>query len=287
MEKFEINNLPNRRNLLINPITGMKYQLLVAVLLAIFFSACQSEPTNLVTPTSSIQPTLSSTPTVLETAVSPQDFTQTELAAQIQESIVDIATSLQTPTISPDLQPNVTLAIELITMYKSLYDEVSPETIDSLSAYESELQQLETQFTDNSSANLVIAPPLEMQQQAEDWFSSVQTHIEAREKLYVNLPPQPGVVAYNRVEAFTQAHDFLDAMIAAFDDDKLSPNELGKIGQLAANAEATFYNTGDHQIFKFAEQIDALSRHAFRGEWPLAREGMVALTFSLPARPRP
>lgn len=111
--------------------------------------------------------------------------------------------------------------------------------------------------------------------------------IAQREAYYANIPPQPGVVAYNRVEAFIQAHDFMDALQTALDDNSFSPNELEQIAQLAANAEASLYNTGDWQVMDFARQIDVLSKLAFRGEWEQAQVGLGKLKRSLPARPQP
>lgn len=111
--------------------------------------------------------------------------------------------------------------------------------------------------------------------------------ISEREAYYINMAPQGGIVAYNRVEAFIQAHDFMDALQAALSDNQFSEDELEKIAQLAANAEASLYNTGDWQLFEYARLIDTLSKHAFRGEISQAQEGLGQLKRSLPRRPRP
>ncbi len=108
-----------------------------------------------------------------------------------------------------------------------------------------------------------------------------------REAYYINMPSQPGVVVYNRVEAFIQAHDFMDAFQAALSDGQFSEDELEQIAQLAANAEASLYNTGDWPLFEHARQIDKLSKHAFRGELAQAEIGIGELKRSLPRRPRP
>ena len=269
----------------------MKYHFWTVVLMTTLLVACQLQEPNIATPTIPIPatPTLIpiETPMDLKTAVSPRSLTELELASKIHQTTIDIATALGKSTDAINLQTDVKLAIELIGIYETLYDEVSPEMVDMLIGIKVDLQQLESQLSSLTTSNLDISAPAERQQQSFDWFTNVQANIDRRENLYANVSPQPGVVAYNRVEAFTQAHDFLDATSSAFDDDKLSPNELAEISQLAANAKASFYNTGDHQIFEFAEQIDAISHHAFRGEWTQARDGLFALKFSLPARPRP
>jgi hypothetical protein len=111
--------------------------------------------------------------------------------------------------------------------------------------------------------------------------------ISERELYFINIQPQPGVVAYNRVEAFIQAHVFLDAVETAISDNQFSDDELVQIAQMAANAEASLYNTGDWQIFKHARQIDELSKYAFQGEISQAEIGLGELKRSLPARPQP
>jgi hypothetical protein len=256
--------------------------IVLAVILGLCCAACSAPQTE-----STPQPT----PTVIlvteesETAVSPTTFTETELASQIHQTIIEVSTAIQTSPVSSELQSHIEYTIDLIGIYKTLYADVSVETMGALIEIEAELQQLNAQLAE-WEANSNQANALEIQRQSVEWVARVEAHINAREKLYATIPSQPGIVANNRVEAFTQAHDFLDAMNAAFDDDKLSPDELTEIGRLAANAKASFYNTGDHQIFGFAEQIDAIAHHAFRGEWTQARDGMFILKFSLPARPR-
>jgi hypothetical protein len=113
----------------------------------------------------------------------------------------------------------------------------------------------------------------------------VQTGLNVREKYYANIQPQSGLVAYNRVDAFIQAHDFADAYRAALSDGRFSSGELARISQLGATAEASLYNTGDWQIMDLARQIDALIDYASRGEWSLARDKLDELTQSMPGRP--
>ena len=111
--------------------------------------------------------------------------------------------------------------------------------------------------------------------------------ISEQEAFYINIQPQPGVVSYNRVEAFIQAHDFVDALQTALENNYLSPDELENISQLAANAEASLYNTGDWQVMGFARQIDAIQEFAARGQWMLAQTELENLIRNLPRRPQP
>ena len=126
-----------------------------------------------------------------------------------------------------------------------------------------------------------------IQTQSGIWLLTVQTEIVEREKSVANTPPEAGQVAYNRVDAFIQAHDFLDAFTTALDDEKISPAELAHLSQLAATAKSSLYNTGDPELMNIAQQINTLTHQAARGEWSQASSGLSELKFSLPARPRP
>jgi len=119
------------------------------------------------------------------------------------------------------------------------------------------------------------------------WQEQVLTQIDLRETFYMNVQPQSGQVAYNRVEAFIQAHDYVQAFQNAFDDGIFTPEELSKISQIAANAEASLFNTGDPQLFGYARAIDRLTRIIVRGDWAYAGNEIELLRLSLPARPQP
>ena len=118
------------------------------------------------------------------------------------------------------------------------------------------------------------------------WQEQVLTQIDLRETFYMNIQPQSGEVAYNRVEAFIQAHDYIQAFQTAFDDGIFTPEELGIIGQNAANAEASLFNTGDPQLFGYARAIDRLTRSIVRGDWVNAGNEIELFRLSLPARPQ-
>jgi len=104
---------------------------------------------------------------------------------------------------------------------------------------------------------------------------------------YINIPPQTELVANNRVDAFAQGHAFIAAFQDALADEIFTPEELLLICQLAANAEASLYNTGDHQIFTYARQIDQLAKYAVFDDLEAAGSGIVTLQRTLPGRPQP
>lgn len=216
------------------------------------------------------------------------------------EEIAEILTNLQT------LQSESRFAQELIDIYADQYGELADETMDLLLSIDENLEKISTSSNEmvtnlgeaNNSTSIgieqlgIVLESIENQsatvhEQTGIWLADVQAQIESREKFYANTQPQLGLVAYNRIDAFTQAHDFVDKFTAALSDKKLSPAELAEISKLAATAKSSLYNTGDPQLFTFAQQINDLSRHASRGEWTQASSGLVELEFAMPARPRP
>ena len=203
------------------------------------------------------------------------------------------------------LRATIDLTNELLDVYDAQYSEIAPQTEESLITIERNMQEIATNIdavialfeqdematvTAIAQLNLMIAS-IETQSNsakvlAAAWLADVQTQIDEREKRFANTPSQPSIVAYDRVQAFVQAHDFLDGLKAALDDGKMSPDELDEISQLAVNAEASLYNTGDPLLIDFARQIDELSRYAYRGEWAKANMGVSRLKLQLPRRPR-
>ena len=217
-----------------------------------------------------------------------------------EEEIAEALIHMQT------LQSESRFAQELIGIYTDQYGELADETMDLLLLINENLTEITTSSNEVSTIlkenkktlsaennpleivwDAIVNQSAAVNEQAGSWVSDVQAQIEAREKFYANTQPQLGLVAYNRIDAFTQAHDFLDMFTAALSDEKLSSAELAEISQLAATAKSSLYNTGDHQLFTFAQQINNLSRQASRGEWTQASSGLVELKLSLPSRPRP
>ena len=101
------------------------------------------------------------------------------------------------------------------------------------------------------------------------------------------MQPQSGQVGYNRVEAFIQAHDFIQAFQDTYSDEIFTLDEFAQISQFAANAEASIFNTGDAQLFGYAQAIDRITRLVIRGDWHGADSEMESFRLSLPARPQP
>lgn len=203
------------------------------------------------------------------------------------------------------LQSALDFTDELVDIYTDQYSEISPKTRSLLIAIDEALSETATHSNEvvalldqeggiasarmdqlRMAALLLATQSTSIQTQSRNWLANVQTQIEVREKFYASTQSQPGQVAYNRIEAFIQAHDFLDAFTTALSDEKISPDELASISQLAANAKASLYNTGDPQLMIIAKQINELTHNASRGEWVQASRSLSDLEFLLPARPR-
>jgi hypothetical protein len=291
-------------------------------ILSVLTIACSANPEITQEPVPSDQTTTAVTTATpsLEPAVDYSTLSEEELASlitgtasQVTTTASQIKTAVTTPTLTNEeiidnlttLQADIYLIDALIDVYTEMYTEIAGETITGLlviddnlnktAVYSNEVLAILQQDQDASSettgqlAEAIAAletQAAETQTQAAKWFSDVQTQIEAREKRYANTPPQLGKVAYNRIDAFTQAHDFMDAFTEALEDGKFSPAELAEISELAATAESSLYNTGDPQLINHARQIDDLASHAYRGEWTQASDGLFELRISLPGRPK-
>jgi hypothetical protein len=235
-----------------------------------------------------------------------------DTASRVAATASQIKTAVNAPTLTNEeladtlttLQADIDLIDALIDVYTEMYAELAGEAITGLLVIDDNLNETAV-YTNELLASLQKDPTLssetngqltaaitaletqtaETRTQAAKWFSAVQTEIEAREKRYANTPPQLGKVAYNRIDAFTQAHDFMDAFTEALEDGKFSPAELAEISELAATAKSSLYNTGDPQLINHARQIDDLASRAYRGEWMQASDGLFELRISLPRRP--
>ena len=230
----------------------------------------------------------------------------TAVTQAISDNTLTDEESTEILTIMHTLQSEIDTTHELVNIYTNLYEEIAEKTTASLLGIDDNLATITATANEittlleqdrnltpteidqiNAALTAIETQSTENHAQSTTWLSNVQTGIEAREKLYANTPPQLNKVAYNRIDAFTQAHDFLDAITIALSDEKFSYTELAEISQLAATAEASLYNTGDPQLITIAQQINDLTHNASRGEWAIASSRLSELKFSLPARPRP
>ena len=239
-------------------------------------------------------------------------LSEMELADEISDSIAAAVDDIQTATEMQDenakikalatvSQGPIARTDEMIRAYIAFYADISPESVESLWRIQDDLDRIisildEITAATNQDPGSVskfyeqlegALKSTDLKEKAQTWPVQVQSQIEEREKSYAQIQPQVSEVAHHRVGAFTQAYEFLDAYQTALEDGRFSSNELLEISQIAANARASLYSTGDPQLFDIPVKIDALTSLAIQGQWPKVQEGIFELQRSLPARPRP
>ncbi|MFN2144299.1 MAG: hypothetical protein ACK2T7_03050 [Anaerolineales bacterium] len=103
--------------------------------------------------------------------------------------------------------------------------------------------------------------------------------------LFDETQPEPGEVADNRVEGLIQIHEFAEAYAAALEDNVITLDELASLLQLAANARASLYSTGQPDMIQLANTAGWLLDLAIYGDWDAAEAGIYSFQRSLPRKP--
>jgi hypothetical protein len=263
------------------------------------------------------------TPTPQPT-VDPYTLTEEELAALIDSSCEEAAMAYEeasaatTQAISDgtytedeiydsiyyvyDAEAAIAYAEELLDLYYNLYGVYASETIELLYAVEGDLEELATAMTEveailaqgaeTASAaieqiNTVVenaqTKASEAQTKAQEYRDNLPTVLQDRENRFTNLAPTE--IASDRDGAILQVYAYLDSVKAAFSDRKISPDEMGQIAQLAANAKAGINQSGGPVLKKFEGNIDGITRNLSRGDWPTAQRDLGGFEASLPSRP--
>jgi len=255
---------------------------------------------------------LTDTPLSSEQTVDYTVFGEIRLAHEVSASINELLDDLQAATETQDVYAKYQVLAEvsqtsradtegLIQVYIAFYAEISPESIILLASIQDDLDGIlsildEISETTNPEASKIVEFNEQLEQilmhtllreKVQTWLMQVQSQIDERQKTYALIQPEISKIAYHRVGAFTQAYEFLDAYQDALEDEKFFPDELSKISQYAANARASLYSTGDPQLFDIPAKIDLLTSLAIQGRWAEARDEIVGLQRSLPARPQP
>ena len=262
------------------------------------------------------------TPTPQPT-VDPYTLTEEELAALINASCEEVATAYTEASTAAtqaasdgsfsdeevyetiyyiyDAEAAIAYAEELLHIYYDLYGAYASEVLDLLYAVEDDLEELAYAITEieaillqgaeTASAaieqfNLALGSAqtkvAEIQAKAQEFKDKLPATLEERENRFANLAPTE--IAGNREEAILQVYTYLDSVKAAFDDRKVSPDEMGQIAQLAANAKAGINQSGGPLLQGFSGNIDGITRNISRGDWPSAQRDLGGFETSFPAR---
>jgi hypothetical protein len=207
-----------------------------------------------------------------------------------------------TTTYVYDAEAAVAYAEELMNEYYDLYGDYASEAIDSLNAIDSDLEDISASLDEistvleqgadaataaidqlNAAVSDTQAQVADAQAAAQDWTAKVQTGIQQREDQLLSLAPTE--IPDSREAALQQIFTYLDTVKSALGDNKISPDELNQIAQLAANARAGILAHGGPELQNLLGGMDGLTRQLARGEWPQARQGLGGFERSLPQRP--
>ncbi|MBN1149359.1 MAG: hypothetical protein JXA78_19010 [Anaerolineales bacterium] len=203
----------------------------------------------------------------------------------------------------------IAYAEELIDLYDSLYGELATETVELLLAVEDDLENMATAMyavaevlaeveddlaqgvamtaealmqlenaAQQASANLEQA-----QTRAQDWAQGAQSGREQRANAIASI--QPDNAPTDRLSALQSAFTFVDEVRAALADNKLSRDELDRIGQLGANASAGLNKHGGQQLKGLSGKVNEITQQLARGQLPQARNGLGNFEASLGQRP--
>lgn len=293
------------------------------IILFAFLSACATGPKTAIDSSAAGQMTSAAADPTLTPSVDYTNQSEIELAALIVENAGRLDAAVESfiaatgdvasdDDLTEDVKQELLDLLQIVhaaqseleqafQVYSNRYAALSPEASNQTMAFEVKVEDaidsiddLDAKIKSDGMIDLEAFDRLDeawtasgIEPNIMSWHDALLREIDRRETYYMNIQPQSGQVADNRVEAFIQAHDFVQAFQEALEDEIFTPAELARISQIGANAEASLYNTGDPQLFGYAQSIDDLTRNAVRGEWPLASSGINDLRLSLPARPQP
>jgi hypothetical protein len=257
-------------------------------------------------------------------SVDPYTLTEEELAALIDASCEEAATaSAEASTATTqatsdgiyteeeiyetiyyvyDAEAAIAYAEELLYLYYDLYGAYASEALDLLYAVEEDLDELATAMTEieailsqgaetasaaieqiNTTLATVQTKAADAQAKAQEFKEKLPAALQERENRFASLSPTE--VASDRDGALLQVYAYLDSVKSAFADRKISPDEMGQIAQLAANAQAGINQGGGPLLKNFGGNIDGITRNLSRGNWPTAQRDLGGFEASLPSRP--
>ena len=202
-----------------------------------------------------------------------------------------------------DAEAAIAYAEELLYQYYDLYGVYASETLELLYAVEDDLNELAAAMTEveailsqgaetasaaveqlNTTLENAQAKADEVRTKAQEYKDNLPTVLEERENRFADLAPTE--IASDRDGAILQVYAYLDSVKAAFADRKVSPDEMGQIAQLAANAKAGINQSSGPLLKKFEGNIDGITRNMSRGDWPSAQRDIGGFEASLPDKPR-
>lgn len=200
-----------------------------------------------------------------------------------------------------DAEAAIAYAEELLYLYDDLYGLYASEALNLLYAVEDDLAELAAAMLEveailslgaetasaaleqlNTTLENVQPKAEEVRNKAQEYKDNLPAVLAERENSFANLAPTE--IASDRDGAILQVYTYLDSVKAAFGDRKISPDELGQIAQLAANAQAGINQSGGPLLKGFGGNIEGITRSISRGDWPSAQRDLGGFEASLPSR---
>ena len=114
--------------------------------------------------------------------------------------------------------------------------------------------------------------PADIKEQKQGWTDDVKNELDQREQLMLNLAPTE--VATDRLGALESVRKYASELKNSLSDRKISPDELQRIAQLGANADASIRQGGGPQLLDLSDQIGNMTRLASRGDIPKVQAGL-------------
>lgn len=200
-----------------------------------------------------------------------------------------------------DAEAAIAYAEELLYLYDDLYGLYASEALNLLYAVEDDLAELAAAMLEveailslgaetasaaleqlNTTLESIQPKAEEVRNKAQEYKDNLPAVLAERENSFANLAPTE--IASDRDGAILQVYTYLDSVKAAFGDRKISPDELGQIAQLAANAQAGINQSGGPLLKGFGGNIEGITRSISRGDWPSAQRDLGGFEASLPSR---
>ncbi|MFZ5879490.1 MAG: hypothetical protein ACOY0R_08975, partial [Chloroflexota bacterium] len=216
----------------------------------------------------------------------------------------------------------VEYAEDLLEEYYYLYSDLAYEMIAELEAIEAQINELNTTLSSidsslqqisatleqglevatetidqlNQAAQQAQARAAELKTQSQDMMAVLQADQQGRLDQMAQI--QPNNIPTDKLAALQTGFQFIDEAKTALGDNKLSRDELMKLAQLGANAQAGFQKfggaaggqipglpNGGPDLSQFSAKFGEITTQFARGQMPQARSGLDGFERSLGQRP--
>lgn len=189
------------------------------------------------------------------------------------------------------------LALETIYLLEDVEEDLSSlsqsasDIDEMLTDFESALQQGYEVQQENIDQLLALAEEAsgiatEYESAADNWQQELESELQTR--IEQALAVQPNNIPSDRKAAIESAKAYLDSVLGAVGDNKITPEELAAIAQNGANAAAGISNFGGAQLSQLSGSINQITGQLASGNLPSAKASIgsfESLLKSIPSLP--